>query len=110
MHTYKARTPFRLYVIPIILVLSLFMFWWAFQHIKERSGLGDEEVTQEEVISQTPGLLPPRADGSFNFAANDYGLVHSPVIPGIEHTKPFYQGNYKAEKFPIPHCVIYNNK
>lgn len=108
LHTYKARTPWRLVALPIMGVASISLLVWAIFSISDRADSFDASASAVE--DSDPAVLR-----SFGSGVVHPGIVNSlsgyvssfqPVVPGVLHTAPAYQEVIEVKSFPKPICII----
>lgn len=116
MHTYKANTPWKLYALPVLAIGSIGLLVWAFGHLKERiqdmdpdaSSSNTTEQTETGFLSTFSGASAPGNETAL-YSYNEYTKQFQNLILGLQHSQPFYQSEYVAVSYPIPHCVLFDN-
>ena len=108
MHTVKARTPLKVFVLPVALIFSGVMFWKAWDSLS--GGAVSEsyhESLEQSGLAVTPQLEGERVGGRQIFrSASAYLDAFRPVVPGVLHTAIAYQELAEPKTFPKPLCVI----
>jgi zona occludens toxin len=119
-HTHKARTPWRLYALPLIALGVVGLGWLTFQNIKKRAtGPSSAEVQEaieagdyvtRDIESGEWKLAQVGPDGEIVLTRDQWLDMYRPVVPGVLHTAPAYQQLAIPEVFPKPLCILFERK
>jgi len=110
-HTVKKRTPLRLYLLPVLLVVVIGLIVFAIGRIKDRA----DGTFAEETLASTneSGLLSAGLGGGKAVkewqipSRENYLRLYQPIVPGLAHTAPIYDDLWQPNTFPKPFCIIY---
>lgn len=107
VHTVKRKIPFRLLMVPVILVGSLVVLGLCIYML---AGLFDKDVELIESISASTESEESvdgveRVPGS---PIEEWIFQNTPMIEGIPWTAPKYFKLTEAVTYPRPHCIIYD--
>ena len=105
VHTVKKRYPFKLFLIPLAVLVIVGLIWFAFREMQSQLGTIQGEEVGEGIDQVTQGSFPGKSS-SVDLEVDPFQL-HKPRIPGLLHTAPFYDEVFQAEVFPVPYCIIY---
>ena len=112
MHTYKARTPFKLYLLGAVAILVVGAFFKLFASFNDKIN-GTEAEEMAEVVNGSPDFNPlPNQPGQISenlskLVFQDYASAFKPRVPGILHTAPAYSELVEPQTFPRPYCIVY---
>lgn len=119
-HTHKIRLPFRLIMLPLIVIACLGLFMWLIPYLQSMGKGGNQEVQSVEnaqgfkmqqqkqastkTLETTVAPLPARM-----FARSDYATLHQPRVKGVMSTMPIFD-NRKPKSEPRLLCVATKSK
>jgi len=108
MHTVKRKIPFKLLMVPVIIVAAIIMVFIAVSQLMTLFDTSPEAAASEgsapgsgEPISQASPINPNTPE--------NYVALHKPVITGLPWTAPLYADVQPVVTFPKPHCIIIKN-
>jgi len=107
VHTVKKRTPLRLILLPLLLVFVIFLIVYAIHRIKNRADHLEEQATPSQAAG-TVSNVTRGAGAAPGVTPMEYFIsMYKPVMPGVLHTAPIYQGLIEPQTYPKPLCILY---
>ena len=109
LHTHKPKTPFKLYGILIMMLVTAGAAWMAFDRIKNKTS-GETEETENTILQEAvqENGIEGRVVQKWDVPSTaTYLRLYQPIIPGMLHTAPIYQDVFEAKTFPRPMCIMY---
>lgn len=94
VHTIKARFPFRVLALPLLVIAAGFLCWYAYQSIQPDAFTGSGSKEPSAALA-APALSPDAAarPGRVVYATPaDYAAAHTPRIESIPGSAPIFDG------------------
>ena len=105
LHTVKRKIPFKLLMVPALVLLGIAGVWWSVSTIYAM--FSDDAESVESALES--GILggDVSSPGEVTYTkAEDWLLQRTPVVDGMPWTAPIYADVFKVSTFPKPICVI----
>jgi len=107
MHTVKRKIPFKLIMVPVIIVVAIVMVFIAVSQLMSLFDTSSEAVVSDgSATSSASDDKTASVDLGQWLTPEQYVAMHKPVISGLPWTAPMYIEVQPVNTFPKPHCII----